>query len=112
MDTPKSKWPWAVFEKLQNIEKQTRDFLQSCSDDASIFRGVVLDVARVSEVMLQSATESLRVKVEFCEAHPGFRDIDEVVNETVECTLGLAPFGLARRHGYIAREPEIAERLR
>ena len=117
MRAPKRPFlPLYVLAIIGKIEQQTRAILQNCLDENFFLSGFVLDLEKVTEILLASATESFRAKVEGYEAQEGFcRDwLDEIVGETIDATLHLAPSGfylLPGSHRYNGAVPVIREKL-
>jgi hypothetical protein len=108
-NTPKTAWPLRV----QEIKQRTMTLLEDCARKGEPY-GLLLNTDRVTEIMRSGAAESFRAIVEYCESQPGFlpEQFDEVADETVTATLGLAPIHFFRSSRYKESVPAIREALK
>jgi hypothetical protein len=113
LNTPKPSWPMHLHETVSKIEKRTRECLEECAPGGHFTNMILLDLAKVKQIMHASATESFTARVEYYESQPGFSlaAVDGVVDETVTATLKLAPMKIWITSRYKQAEPKIREEL-
>ena len=112
--TPKPSWPLHLHETIGKIEKRTRECLEDCASNDPFLAAWLLDVDKVTGIMRSSAAESFRARAGYYEAQPDFlkERLDEVLDETVSATLGLAPLRLMLGSPYKEAIPAIGKAIR
>jgi hypothetical protein len=105
-----------LHETISTIEKQTGACLEGCAPSDPFMAMLLLDVDKVKQIMRASAAESFTARVEYYESQFSFSPavLDDVIDETVDATLSLAPsrFGWGSRYKEavpIIREELVAE---
>jgi hypothetical protein len=75
---------------------------------------LLFDLNKVTDIMRSSAAESFRVRAEYYETQPDFitERLEEVLDETVTATLGLAPLRLMLGSRYKEAIPAIGKAIR
>jgi hypothetical protein len=113
LSTRQPGWPMHLHETVSKIEKQTRECLEGCSPNQPFFAGSLVDLNAVKHIMRDSAAESFTARLEHYESLAGFAraSLDDVINETVDATLSLAPWKFRGGPLYIRAVPVIREEL-
>ena len=94
LSTRQPGWPMNLHETVSKIEKQTRECLEGCAPRTTFLAGSLVDLDTVKRIMRDSAAESFTARLEHYESQARFTraSVDDVINETVDATLSLAPW--------------------
>ena len=102
LSTRKPGWSMHLHETVSKIEEQTRECLEGCAPNQPFTAAILVDLDAVKQIMCDSAAESFTARLEHYESQAGFTraSLDDVINETVDATLNLAPWKFRRGSPY------------
>jgi hypothetical protein len=113
LSTRKTRWSMHLHEIVNKIGIRTRECLEECARGFPLMVGILLDLDQVKHIMRDSAAESFTARVEYYESQASFspESLDDVIDETVDATLDLAPMSLWRTCRYKEALPAIRQEL-